>query len=259
MNLSDFVIESSDAETVEALQSALYKGLRDLCGVKYYIFGLETDHPHIGMKATHGLLTNYPQEWLTVFIKQKYGPLDAVVKYGLTSYGPFTWEDIPTDYFSSKRSRGWQRDNCEAYKVFGVCTPMRAPFGQIGGMGASNDSGKERMHAHHISTFNILSQQFYVRFLDICGAKNKHRKNLPHLTPREKDVMAWVARGKTNEEISDILSLSSNYVREIVSGVMTKYNAVNRVSAVLTAIFLGEIDVGELTERSFIKRRGARK
>jgi len=52
------------------------------------------------------------------------------------------------------------------------------------------------------------------------------------LTPRERDVLAWVAEGKSDWEISVILGLSESTVRWHVDNARDKLGAVNRAQAV---------------------------
>jgi DNA-binding CsgD family transcriptional regulator len=62
----------------------------------------------------------------------------------------------------------------------------------------------------------------------------------PDLTAREREVLAWVARGKTNAEIAQLLWLSPSTVRKHLENVYAKLGVSTRTAAV--ARFLGLID-----------------
>ena len=51
------------------------------------------------------------------------------------------------------------------------------------------------------------------------------------LTPRERDVLAWVRQGKTNEEISVILGCSHHTVNDHLKSIFRKLNVTNRTAA----------------------------
>jgi LuxR family quorum sensing-dependent transcriptional regulator len=61
------------------------------------------------------------------------------------------------------------------------------------------------------------------------------------LTPREREIMQWVASGKTDEEIADILSISTTTVTTHVENAKLKLDAFRRTYAVVQAIRFGEI------------------
>jgi LuxR family transcriptional regulator, quorum-sensing system regulator BjaR1 len=56
------------------------------------------------------------------------------------------------------------------------------------------------------------------------------------LTPREVEVLTWVAKGKTSLEIAQVLLITKRTVDEHVHAIMQKLGAVNRTQAVAIAI-----------------------
>jgi LuxR family quorum sensing-dependent transcriptional regulator len=63
------------------------------------------------------------------------------------------------------------------------------------------------------------------------------------LTLREREIMQWVAVGKTDEEIGSILSIGTTTVTQHVENVKKKLDAMRRTYAVVQAIRLGEISI----------------
>jgi LuxR family quorum sensing-dependent transcriptional regulator len=57
-----------------------------------------------------------------------------------------------------------------------------------------------------------------------------------HLTAREREVLQWVAQGKSAWEIGAILSIAKRTVDEHAATASRKLGAVNRVHAVVIAI-----------------------
>jgi DNA-binding CsgD family transcriptional regulator len=62
-----------------------------------------------------------------------------------------------------------------------------------------------------------------------------------NLTPRERECLQWVAAGKTDWEISQILSISEQTVHGYVQNAMTKLGARTRAQAVALAIQSSQI------------------
>lgn len=66
----------------------------------------------------------------------------------------------------------------------------------------------------------------------------------PHsLTPREREVLGWVAQGKSTREISKILGIASRTVDEHVKAAARKLGAANRAHAVAIALREGFVKV----------------
>jgi LuxR family quorum sensing-dependent transcriptional regulator len=58
----------------------------------------------------------------------------------------------------------------------------------------------------------------------------------PLLTPREREVLAWVAQGKSAWEIGEILDITKRTVDEHAQTAVRKLGAVNRTHAVAIAV-----------------------
>ena len=56
-----------------------------------------------------------------------------------------------------------------------------------------------------------------------------------NLTPREMDILQWMAEGKSDWEIGVILKVSEHFVDKIARQLRTKLNATNRAQTVATA------------------------
>ena len=63
------------------------------------------------------------------------------------------------------------------------------------------------------------------------------------LSPREREVLRWVAQGKSSWEIGVLLGISSRTVNEHVTSAVRKLSARNRTHAVAIALRDGIIEV----------------
>lgn len=66
------------------------------------------------------------------------------------------------------------------------------------------------------------------------------RRSKLGLTPRESEILGWVAHGKTNGEIATILWISPTTVRKHLENVYPKLGVHTRTAAVMR--FLGILD-----------------
>jgi LuxR family quorum sensing-dependent transcriptional regulator len=64
----------------------------------------------------------------------------------------------------------------------------------------------------------------------------RHSKNSQLLTPRELEVLGWVARGKSASEIAGILKITKRTVDEHAQTAVRKLGVANRTHAVAIAV-----------------------
>jgi LuxR family transcriptional regulator/LuxR family quorum-sensing system transcriptional regulator CciR len=64
---------------------------------------------------------------------------------------------------------------------------------------------------------------------------------LPELSIRETEVLAWVARGKSNSLIGEILGISSHTVDAHLRRIFLKLGVFDRISAAVRGIGIGLI------------------
>jgi len=62
------------------------------------------------------------------------------------------------------------------------------------------------------------------------------------LTPREAEVLAWVAQGKTNRETGMILEMSTRTVQKHLERVFDKLGVESRTGAILRAWQIGSFE-----------------
>ena len=66
------------------------------------------------------------------------------------------------------------------------------------------------------------------------------RNRLSLLTPRERQVHAWLARGATNRQIATALGVSPRTVEKHIERILAKVGVKNRTRAALLADELGQ-------------------
>lgn len=78
----------------------------------------------------------------------------------------------------------------------------------------------------------------------VLGYLSAPPPDVPHaifdeLTPREREILALIAHGKTNAEIATILTLSPKTVSNTISNVLLKVHATDRAKLMLMALAAG--------------------
>ncbi len=129
-----------------------------------------------------------------------------------------------------------------AWTKAALVIPIHLPFGQIGAASfVCNDKMRSDLSAEyeaHADILGVLAHRF------IAGYTKAHRTRqwLPsdcQLTKREVECLRWASIGKTDREISLILSRSHATVRFHIQNAGEKLDAVNRSQTIFKAAQLG--------------------
>ena len=123
-----------------------------------------------------------------------------------------------------------------------IVVPVHLPFGQIGAVCfVSRDASRTDLSAEYEQWADILALMSH-RFLAGYVKAHRTRRWLPgdcQLTKREVECLRWASIGKTDKEISLILSRSHATVRFHIQNAGEKLNAVNRSQTIFKAAQLG--------------------
>ncbi|GGC16979.1 hypothetical protein GCM10011371_00530 [Novosphingobium marinum] len=127
-----------------------------------------------------------------------------------------------------------------------IVVPVHMAFGQIGAVSFNPLDGKKtdlsEDFARHGDLLGIYARTFITSYVKVMGATQA----LPpgsRLSKREVECLRWAAIGKTDMEISMIMSRSRATVRFHIHNASTKLNAVNRSQTVFKAAQLGYISL----------------
>jgi DNA-binding NarL/FixJ family response regulator len=112
---------------------------------------------------------------------------------------------------------------------------------RVGALGylSKNTSQEEMLEAIRM----VHSNKRY--FPPAIAARLAERVARTELTPREYEILPLLAKGLTNKQIGQALSISDNTARNHVNSILEKLEACDRTEAVITAIQQGLMAVPE--------------
>lgn len=179
------------------------------------------------------VLAVWPQAWIEQYDHQRLGRDDAILRSCKALKRPFRWSDIRITAGPSKRVMAIAEADFKMSD--GFCVPY---FGIDGYQGAISFAGKKVDHTRPrelslevvaIFAFHRLNE---VRAAEPCDMR---------LTARQREVLQWVAAGKTAWDTASILRISEETVRTTVKAAMVRLNVHTRAQAVAEALRLREI------------------
>ena len=197
----------------------------------------------------------WPKQWAEQYRRSNFYTSDPVAPEIRRRVEMFAWSDVPL-HKMSPASRRIMDIAAEDYDLkFGLCAPVHGLNGYQAGLSLAGREVERTREANAAIELVAMyaSNRFAVLRAREQPKKNKedHKENATTatrpvakaavLTTREREVMNWVAAGKTAWDTSVILSISEDTVNKTVTAAMHKLNAHTRAQAVAEAIKRGLI------------------
>lgn len=139
-----------------------------------------------------------------------------------------------------------QKAFLDEVRVYGVFTndlliiPVFGPQGRNGYVAIELPSSLVEIPRDLQIEFQVVAQFAHQRFCEfVTAAANATAP----LSPREQEVLGWVARGKSNSVIADIIGVSTNTVDTHLRRIYVKLDVCDRVSATLAGLGRGYISI----------------
>ncbi len=174
-----------------------------------------------------------PKGWLSNYTAKNYTHVDPLRRMNRNQPTAFAWDMAQWD--SCPTARDWCADN----RTSGVKRGITIPDHSGGRLKIITLCGYEtELHPHdrialHVAGLEMMNR---VRELGIAPARER-----PRLSPRERECLQWIAAGKTDWEIGEILSLSGKTVNIYVERAKQKLGVQTRSQAIVQALRQGMI------------------
>jgi len=189
-----------------------------------------------------GLMHNYPGDWQNYYAEKGFDRIDPVLKAAATYDGPFRWAALEREMPLTREQLRFMRMGEEAGLNNGIGVPLRGANAQIAGIALATSERRDAGHPS-LDLIHAYCSQFY-------RAYKRHYAPRPNpscviLTPKEIEVLARAAAGKTDDEMAAELGISRNTVDSHMRHIFLKLDVNSRVTASVKGIVLGLIKPSE--------------
>ncbi|MGH1376252.1 MAG: helix-turn-helix transcriptional regulator [Alphaproteobacteria bacterium] len=239
ISLEQFIERTNAASSAEDVFS-LYQQVLKQYGYDSICYCLVTDHPSLGLKANHGIMQNYSEEWVNHYNKSEYKSIDPVLQYCFSTNRPFTWQGLMDTEKLLDDERLLMNEAKEAKLLDGVAVPIHGVNGELAAIGLANTSGNVEVTKDTLSKVRAISFQFHMAYAEKESMVEQEYTNVK-LTDREREILLWVSEGKSDPVIADIIGVSYPTIRYHMNNVFHKLNVNERTLAVVKAIRHGLI------------------
>lgn len=237
-----FIDKSNQAKTVDELLDVFLATVKQH-GMDKMIFCLLSDHKKIGLEAGVGHLRNYNPDWMEYYFNQGYDQIDPVISYCYQKLGTFTWEEMTQRLKLTPIQKTCLNQGIESGLNNGICTPLWGPH-RFAGIGLASSEKKDTFDGR-LDLITAYCNHFYIAFQRLHERQKKIPANeeVPniYLTAKEKEILTWVHKGKSDNDIADILNISYSTVRFHLNKTYRKLHANHRILAAAKALSYGLI------------------
>lgn len=231
------ILDLSTVSSSNANRSAFLDQLCDRLELQYASYALQD--PLTGQTFAY---SNYGHDWRSFYAENGFHRLDPAILRARKSIAPVLWSRFQAD---DGFAEVFSRASDFGIPTTGVTVPIRGPYGECGLLLASRPGTEQDWVRHSRSIMGDL-QTGAVHFHDhvMSGEPTGRLLFSPQLSTRERDVLQWIAAGKTQQDVSDILSIATRTVEVHLRSARDKLNALTTAQAVGRAVRMGLIQPG---------------
>jgi DNA-binding CsgD family transcriptional regulator len=232
--LEDLLERLQKASCTDDLQP-LIEELRDLIGVRHLAYYW------VSKGREHSAVTYHP-EWVRRYLEQDYKRIDPVVLGALRRFHPMDWKTLDWSPPHTRRFLGEALAHGVGNQGYSI--PIWGPSGEFAMFTvnhACSDGEWQTITGDHAKNFLILSHLFHQQSKRIASGEAELDGACSDLSPRERDALTLLSRGKSRAEVADVLKISENTLRAYIDSARFKLGALNTTHAVALALARGVI------------------
>ncbi|MEM6587551.1 MAG: LuxR family transcriptional regulator [Pseudomonadota bacterium] len=177
----------------------------------------------------------FPEEWLCQYIEKDLVTIDPIPELAAKMSTPFFWHDIEALVDITPERRKYLDAMKDAHLGDGLAFFVFGPAMQNAYVGLGFGVDRIELEQAEIIKLQCIAQAGHLR---VCALTEKH-PSFQALTGREREILEWVAQGKSNSVIADIVGISSHTVDAHMRNIYRKLRVNDRTSAAVRGIGSG--------------------
>jgi LuxR family quorum sensing-dependent transcriptional regulator len=189
--------------------------------------------------APHMMLRRWPEAWLRHYDRNGYFRDDPVARQCFATFEPFAWSDVPVNLERQPRAARIMSEAAEHGLRDGLSIPIHDARGHQAIVSMAGErldmTPKMRRAVHLVSLYAFgAGERLLGRGAGIDATP---------LSPRERDVLAWMASGRTAEQTADVLGIRRTTVESHLLRARQKLGTLNTTHTVVEALRRGQLQL----------------
>jgi LuxR family transcriptional regulator/LuxR family quorum-sensing system transcriptional regulator CciR len=234
MSLDDFASACQDITRVSKLwqKSLEFLIARGIAMVSYH-----SDDAQLPGSKPLGIATEgFPERWVCQYIESALYRIDPIPRLASVSPRPFQWSETAKLARLSEQGQSYMDQLAAAQLGDGLALQVYGPNMRNAYVGLGFGRPEVALGADRIFELQCAAQVAHIRYCELT----ENRQSKPEdLSPREMEVLQWIARGKSNSVIGEILGISRYTVDTITRRIFSKLDVNDRTTAAIRGIGSG--------------------
>lgn len=193
-------------------------------------------------------LHDYPDEWADYFDRNRLGTSDPIHRAAQVTSVGFSWRDLAGMIRLTPDDRRILMLAREYGLAEGFTVPANVP-GEARGSCSFVAGPASELRPDAFPLAQLTGAFAFEAARRIWRMRRGGALIPPVITDRQRDCLIWVARGKTDWEISRILGVSQETVIQHIKQARERYGVQKRTSLVIRALFDGTISFADILPR----------
>ena len=183
------------------------------------------------------LISSYPKSWTSRYFDLHYERLDPVIQRARLDHDLFGWTSSAAMPQGTKEQRRFFEEAASFGIQGGVTIPIHGGFGGIAAFTLATDDRSlcpERLITSSRDVLHLIGLYFHAHL----AARQSRQTPLadPVLSPRERQCIAWAARGKTASDTAVLMGISPRTVAFHLENARHKLDATSIAQCVAEAL-----------------------
>ncbi len=184
----------------------------------------------------------FPKAFNKRFNEKNLQRFDPTLPIVMAQAKAIWWGDVELTSKITPEELAYLQSCVDANFGFGLTIPVFGPLGRNGYFSVGFGQEKPNLKTEEIVKIQMFFQTAHLHYCTLLLSNQSQQKKL---SKREREILTWIARGKSNAVIADILGLKETSVVTYLQRTLDKLGTNNRVTATLRALAIGELNISE--------------
>ncbi len=182
-----------------------------------------------------------PEYLVARYVAERMWRENPMLAHARTRAEPFYWSEALRDAELSDRAQAFFDELGRSGITDGLGVEVFGPHGRNGYCGLGLPPELAPLPAADVRDLHWACQLAHLRYCTLLAERNRAP---PGLSRRESEVLGWVAKGKSNASIGEILGISAHTVDAHLRRLFLKLDVGDRISATVRGLGVGLIHAG---------------